>query len=65
MATTTDRCGEVYMCFDWCDYDLAGLIDSGYTFTLLQVKSLVYQLLLGLDHLHTQCGFLHRDLKCR
>lgn len=30
-----------------------------------QVKSLIFQLLVGLDHLHTECGYMHRDLKCR
>ena len=117
-ATTSDRCGDVYLVFEYVDYDceslrrgclqslllavpacppdcapddasaVAGLLDSGYSFTLLQVsralpslflapvsvsclpappqvKSLIFQLLVGLDHLHTECGYMHRDLKCR
>ena len=36
-TSTTDRCGDIFMVFEYVDYDLAGLLDSGYSFSLLQV----------------------------
>jgi cyclin-dependent kinase 12/13 len=59
----TDRTGNVYMVFEYIEYDLAGLLDSGIRFNLHQIKALIYQLLCILDYIHSN-GFLHRDLKC-
>lgn len=58
-----DRTGDVFMVFDYVDYDLAGLINSGYAFSAAQAKAITYQLLVVLDFLHGK-GYVHRDLKC-
>ena len=57
-----EKMGDVYMVFEYVDYDLAGLLESGFVFEPLQVKVIVAQLLRVLDALHAS-GVVHRDLK--
>jgi len=57
------RLGDIFLVFEYVDYDLAGLLDSGYKFDVKQVKLLMFQLLSVLDFLHAR-GIVHRDLKC-
>ena len=59
----SDRSGDIYMVFEYVDYDLSGLLDSGYRFPEATIKSLIFQLLKVLDFLHS-AGYAHRDLKC-
>jgi serine/threonine protein kinase len=61
----TERSGNIFMVFEYVDYDLAGLLESGYRFAEAQTKSLAYQLLAVLDFLHGRSPpVVHRDLKC-
>lgn len=51
------------MVFDYLDHDLTGiLLHPNVTFTPGNLKSLMGQLLRGLDYIHWR-GVLHRDLK--
>ena len=57
-----DKLGDLYVVFEYVDYDLAGLLDAEYQFSAHEVRSIVLQLLRVLDHLHG-LGIVHRDLK--
>jgi serine/threonine protein kinase len=55
--------GDVFMVFEFVDYDLSGLLkSSGLNLTEQHTKSYLYQLLNGVQYLHEN-GVLHRDLK--
>eukprot|EP00045_Choanoeca_perplexa_P012600 m.138271 g.138271 ORF g.138271 m.138271 type:complete len:531 (+) comp16067_c0_seq3:196-1788(+) len=54
--------GDIYLVFDYMDYDLGGLLNKGIEFTLREIKCLSQQLLQGLFHLKVK-NVLHRDLK--
>lgn len=61
--TMTSRTGSVYMVFEYMEHDLNGiLVHPEVQFTDAHRKSLVAQLLRGLEYLH-QRSVLHRDLK--
>jgi serine/threonine protein kinase len=55
--------GDVFMVFEFVDYDLSGLLkSSGFVLSDLQVRSYLFQLLSGVKFLHEH-NILHRDLK--
>jgi serine/threonine protein kinase len=57
-----EKLGDIFMVFEYVDYDLAGLLESGYHFDSKQVRVLIAQLLRVLDALHS-ASTVHRDLK--
>lgn len=55
--------GSIYLVFDFCEHDLAGLlIHEEVRFTLGQIKSIMQQLLNALYYIHYN-NILHRDMK--
>ena len=58
-----DRLNNVFLVFEYCEHDLARLIDTvKTTFTPSEVKSLIKQTLRAVEYLHERFVF-HRDLK--
>lgn len=58
-----DRLNNVFLVFEYCEHDLARLIDTvKTTFTPSEVKSLMKQTLRAVEYLHERFVF-HRDLK--
>lgn len=56
--------GEFCLVFEYMDYDLFSLFDSGYLeLDSDQIASFTKQLLEGLHYCHSK-NFLHRDIKC-
>jgi len=60
---TSSLMGDVFMVFEFCDFDLAGLIKSDKVhLSDLHIKSFTKQLLSGVHYMHTK-KVLHRDIK--
>lgn len=53
---------NIYLVFEYMNHDLAGLLKSKINFKLPTIKSIFYQSLLGVNHLHLN-NILHRDIK--
>lgn len=53
---------HVNLIFDYYDTDLKNLIQSHQYFTNLHVQSMMYQILCGVQFIHS-CHIVHRDLK--
>jgi len=53
---------DIYLVLEYCEYDLAALLERGVRFTAGQSKSILLQLIAALKHLHDSF-ILHRDLK--
>ena len=57
------KVGDVFMVFEYGDFDLAGLLDSpGVHLSNDHIRSYTNQLLEGVCYMHNQ-NILHRDLK--
>lgn len=55
--------GDVFMVFEFVDYDLSGLLkSSGLVLTEMHIRSFLKQLLSGVNFLHEN-KILHRDIK--
>ena len=67
VAVSSSRSG-VFLVFEYCEHDLANLIDNYYTkhsrsiFSEAQAKQLSIQLLSAIDFLHSR-NLIHRDIK--
>ena len=57
---------NIELCLEYCKYDLKKLIDckkhDGCFYTVKFIKNMMFQLLKGVEHLHSH-KILHRDLK--
>ena len=56
------RCGNLYLVFEYVEHDLGGLIDAKYKFPTKAVKSIMLQLLEVLEFL-IEKKIIHRDIK--
>ncbi|XP_073295435.1 protein IMPAIRED IN BABA-INDUCED STERILITY 1-like isoform X2 [Primulina huaijiensis] len=63
LITSHSSC-NIYLVFEYMEHDISGLLSCPdiITFTEEQVKCYMKQLLLGLEHCHSQ-GVMHRDIK--
>lgn len=61
--TDRKRRGSLYIVLEYLEHDLAGLLDLNITFSNIQIKSLLKQLLSVLDFVHAH-KYVHRDIKC-
>ncbi|XP_067825938.1 cyclin-dependent kinase 9 [Heptranchias perlo] len=55
--------GSIFLVFDFCEHDLAGLLsNANVKFTLAEIKKVMQMLLNGLYYIHRN-KILHRDMK--
>lgn len=57
------RCGSLYLVFQYLEHDLGGLVDAKYKFKPKEIKCIMKQLFTVLDFLQEK-KILHRDIKC-
>ncbi|OMJ23187.1 CTD kinase subunit alpha [Smittium culicis] len=61
VVSNSDR--DIYMVMEYLGYDLSGLLArSDWVLEQENIKSLVHQILSGLNHMH-EYGIIHRDIK--
>jgi serine/threonine protein kinase len=53
---------SVFLCFEYCEHDMASLCEHGKRFSEAEVKGLMVQLLRAVEYLHDN-WVIHRDLK--
>ena len=58
------RCGNLYLVFEYLEHDLGGMVDAKYKFNTREIKCIVKQLFEVLDFLQKEKRILHRDIKC-
>lgn len=59
--------GSIYLVFDFCEHDLAGLLsNTNVKFTLAEIKKVMQMLLNGLYYIHrNKVSLLQRDLNLK
>lgn len=54
--------GDLYLVFELVDTDLKKVLTSGRRLSIAEVRSILYQTLLALKHIHSE-NIVHRDIK--
>mmetsp|Transcript_3868 Transcript_3868/g.3233 ORF Transcript_3868/g.3233 Transcript_3868/m.3233 type:complete len:259 (+) Transcript_3868:218-994(+) len=57
-----DKKADVYLVFQYMEYDINGLMNKKVDFTIPHIKCLIHQLLKAVEYLH-QNDVMHRDIK--
>lgn len=52
-----------YIVLEYIEYDLADILEKNHKFSDEAIKSIMYQILLGINYLHRTKNVIHRDIK--